>query len=90
MAKTCQYGGLTILGVEGYNRLKNWMKRKKIRHKKPTRRAGNFDLRRRVVVCCVNNATYGTGWMGGTGKDRKGQEGQGEQGACALTIKNGI
>ena len=23
MAKTCQYGGLTILGVEGYNRLKN-------------------------------------------------------------------
>ena len=28
MAKTCQYGGLTILGVEGYNRLKNWMKRK--------------------------------------------------------------
>ena len=29
MAKTCQYGGLTILGVEGYNRLKNWIKRKK-------------------------------------------------------------
>ena len=28
MAKTCQYGGLTILGVEGY-RLKDWMKRKK-------------------------------------------------------------
>ena len=23
MAKTCQYGGLTILGVEGYKRLKN-------------------------------------------------------------------
>ena len=29
MAKTCQYGGLTILGVEGYNRLKDWVKRKK-------------------------------------------------------------
>lgn len=29
MAKTCQYGGLTILGVEGYNRLKSWVKRKK-------------------------------------------------------------
>ncbi len=28
MAKTCQYGGLTILGVEGYRRLKTWMKRK--------------------------------------------------------------
>jgi len=25
LAKTCQYGGLTILGVEGYNRLKNWL-----------------------------------------------------------------
>lgn len=29
LAKTCQYGGLTILGVEGYQRLKDWMKRKK-------------------------------------------------------------
>ena len=29
LAKTCQYGGLTILGVEGYNRLKNRIKRKK-------------------------------------------------------------
>ena len=29
MAKACQYGGLTILGVEGYNRLKNWIRRKK-------------------------------------------------------------
>ena len=29
LAKTCQYGGLTILGVEGYNRLKSRMKRKK-------------------------------------------------------------
>ncbi len=28
MAKTCQYGGLTILGVEGYKRLKNKLKRK--------------------------------------------------------------
>ena len=29
LAKTFQYGGLTILGVEGYNRLKSRMKRKK-------------------------------------------------------------
>ena len=29
MAKTFQYGGLTILGLEGYNRLKSWIKRKK-------------------------------------------------------------
>ncbi len=29
MAKTCQYGGMTILGVEGYQRLKDWLKRKK-------------------------------------------------------------
>ena len=29
LAKTCQYGGLTILGVEGYNRLKNWIKLRK-------------------------------------------------------------
>lgn len=28
LAKTCQYGGLTILGVKGYNRLKNWIKGK--------------------------------------------------------------
>lgn len=27
MAKTCQYGGLTILGVEGYNRLKKKIKK---------------------------------------------------------------
>lgn len=27
MAKTCQYGGLTILGVEGYRRLKNMITR---------------------------------------------------------------
>lgn len=26
MAKTCQYGGLTILGVEGYKRLKSKFK----------------------------------------------------------------
>jgi len=30
LAKTCQYGGLTILGVEGYNRLKSRLKRKKM------------------------------------------------------------
>ena len=29
LAKTCQYGGLTILGVEGYKRLKNKLKRNK-------------------------------------------------------------
>lgn len=29
LAKTFQYGGLTILGVEGYNRLKSWMRRGK-------------------------------------------------------------
>ncbi len=26
MAKTCQYGGLTILGVEGYQRMKQWFR----------------------------------------------------------------
>ncbi len=30
LAKTCQYGGLTILGVEGYGQIKNWIKRKKV------------------------------------------------------------
>ncbi len=29
LAKTCQYGGLTILGVEGYNRLKRWIRQRK-------------------------------------------------------------
>lgn len=29
LAKTCQYGGLTILGVEGYRRLKNMISCKK-------------------------------------------------------------
>lgn len=29
LAKTCQYGGLTILCVEGYQRLKQWIKRKR-------------------------------------------------------------
>ena len=28
LAKTFQYGGLTILGVEGYRRFKNFFKRK--------------------------------------------------------------
>ena len=28
LAKTCPYGGLTILGVEGYKRLKDKLKRK--------------------------------------------------------------
>ena len=26
MAKRCQFGGLTILGVEGYRRVKAWLK----------------------------------------------------------------
>ena len=30
LAKTCQYGGLTIIGVEGYQRLKSWIKRKRV------------------------------------------------------------
>ena len=29
LAKTCQYGGLTILGVEGYNRLKKYWRGKR-------------------------------------------------------------
>ena len=29
LAKTFQYGGLTILGVEGYQRVKNWIRRNK-------------------------------------------------------------
>ena len=29
LAKTCQYGGITILGVEGYKRLKNKFRRKR-------------------------------------------------------------
>ena len=29
LAKTCQYGGLTILGVEGYNRVKSWIRRRR-------------------------------------------------------------
>ena len=29
LAKTCQYGGITILGVEGMRRLKAWWRRKK-------------------------------------------------------------
>lgn len=32
LAKTCQYGGLTILGVEGYKRLKNKFKKKSEPH----------------------------------------------------------
>ena len=30
LPKTCQYGGLTILGVEGYKRLKDKFKRKNL------------------------------------------------------------
>jgi phosphoglycolate phosphatase len=29
LAKTFQYGGLTILGTEGVKRLKNWFKKRK-------------------------------------------------------------
>lgn len=32
LAKTCQYGGLTILGVEGFQRVKNWLKRRRTDH----------------------------------------------------------
>ena len=28
LAKTCQYGGLTILGAEGYKRVKSWLRRR--------------------------------------------------------------
>lgn len=34
LAKTCQYGGLTILGVEGYQRVKNWIRRKDVEQSK--------------------------------------------------------
>ncbi len=30
LAKTFQYGGITILGVEGYKRVKNWIKNKNV------------------------------------------------------------
>ena len=36
LAKTCQYGGLTILGVEGYKRLKGKLKRWNTCHKRAT------------------------------------------------------
>lgn len=29
LAKTCQYGGITILSVDGYNRVKDYLRRKK-------------------------------------------------------------
>ena len=29
LAKTCQYGGITILGVDGYNRVKSYLRRSK-------------------------------------------------------------
>ena len=29
MAKTCQYGGITILGVDGYNRVKDYLRGRK-------------------------------------------------------------
>ena len=29
LAKTCQYAGITILGVDGYNRVKDYLRRKK-------------------------------------------------------------
>ena len=44
LAKTCQYGGLTILGVEGYNRLKSRMRGKSMKmHKKPVRLTEKTD-----------------------------------------------
>lgn len=30
MAKTCQYGGITILGVDGYNRVKEYLRGRKM------------------------------------------------------------
>lgn len=29
LAKTAQYSGITILGVNGYNRVKSWLRRRK-------------------------------------------------------------
>lgn len=29
LAKTCQYGGITILGVDGYNRVKEYLRGRK-------------------------------------------------------------
>lgn len=29
IAKTCQYGGITILGVDGYNRVKEYLRGRK-------------------------------------------------------------
>lgn len=29
LAKICQYGGITILGVDGYNRVKSYLRRRK-------------------------------------------------------------
>jgi phosphoglycolate phosphatase len=29
LAKTCQYGGITILGVDGYNRVKSYFRGRK-------------------------------------------------------------
>ena len=33
LAKTAQYGGITILGVEGYKRVKKWFRRRKEKEK---------------------------------------------------------
>ena len=33
LAKTAQYGGITILGVEGYKRVKAWFRRRKEKEK---------------------------------------------------------
>ncbi len=30
LAKTCQYGGITILGVDGYNRVKEYLRGRKM------------------------------------------------------------
>ena len=67
LAKTCQYGGLTILGVEGYNRLKNWIKRRKddgedkVYHRAyyiPEPREPNFD--RLCHYCATKNGFFCT------------------------------
>ena len=67
LAKTCQYSGLTILGVEGYNRLKNWIKRRKddgedyVYHRAyyiPKPREPNFD--RLCHYCATKNGFFCT------------------------------
>ena len=46
LAKTCQYGGLTILGVEGYKRLRNkWRVKKPLPRPLSEREGRRCDVR---------------------------------------------